>query len=146
MFICKNCELKYAFLNENLCVFCEIIKINKKDNVYNFIICKSNLTQEEIIKKTYEMIIRNDIMPTPTQIDSESIKININPYLFRKYINNDDYKVFFTNCIDRNKIKIKKMFSKYSIEKLNIERFSKGIDLKKIDENTYNQYLINLNI
>ena len=36
-------------------------------------------------------------------------KIKVNPYLFRTYINNNKYVIFFTNCIDRNKLKTKKI-------------------------------------
>jgi hypothetical protein len=143
---CENCLLKYSITNNGLCIFCKIIKKNSKEQIYNFIICKSVLTQEEIIKKTYDLFIKNDIIPSPKQIDNSAIKININPYLFYKYIKNDKYKIFFTNCIDRNQIKIKRLGSQYNLEKLNIDKFCVGKDLKNIDEKTYNEYLTKLNI
>lgn len=146
MFECKNCHLKYSKINDDLCIFCKIVIDNKKEQLYNFIICKSNLRQEEIIKNTYELFIKNDVIPSPNEIDECAIKININPHLFFKYIKNDQYKIFFTNCIDRNQIKIKRFGSSYNLEKLNIDRFCKGDDLKNIDEKTYNEYLTKLNI
>jgi len=140
MFECITCKLKYACLNNNFCEFCNIIKDNKKSDIYNILICFSKLNQLEIIKKTYEYFIKNDRIPTPEEIDQNCKKIKVNPYLFRTYINNNKYVIFFTNCIDRNKLKTKKISNKYKIEKINIDKFYNDIDLEFFDKKTYNEY------
>jgi len=101
----------------------------------------------DIIKKTYNYIIKNDVMPTPKDIDNNSIIINFNPYIFREYCKLiDGYKIFFTNCIDRNKIKTKRFDSKYKIEKININDYCIGEDLINIDKKLYNELALKLNI
>ena len=37
MFDCIQCKLKYAILTNNLCIFCNICKINNKDDIFNII-------------------------------------------------------------------------------------------------------------
>ncbi len=146
MFICENCNLKYAVVNNNKCIFCNIITATKKSDIYNFIICKSNLNQNDIINKTYEYFIENDKIPEPKDIDINAKLIKINSYLFIKNIVSNEYKIFFTNCIDRNLIKTKRFPQKYIIEKLNINKFCNGIELEKIDKNTYNELALKLEI
>jgi len=146
MFVCINCMLKYADITNKYCEFCNIIKNTEKQDIYKIIICKSDLEQIDIIKKTYEYFMKNDKIPSPSDIDNNAIIINVNPYLFTKNIYNNDYKIFFTNCINKNKIKIKKIMTKYNNEKLDINKYCKGIDLDKIDLKTYNDYINRLQI
>lgn len=146
MFECINCMLKYADITNKYCEFCNIIQNIQKNDIYKIIICKSDLEQIDIIKKTYEYFIKNDKIPIPKEIDNDSIIINVNPYLFKKNIFNNNYKIFFTNCIDKNKIKIKKFMIKYNNEKLDVIKYCKGIDLDKIDLKTYNDYITRLQI
>ena len=146
MFICENCDLKYVSINNKKCVFCNIITDTKKSDMYNFIICKSDLTQLDIINKTYEYFIENDKIPEPKDIDIHAKLIKINPNLFKKNIISNEYKIFFTNCIDRNLIKTKRFPQKYVIEKLNINKFCNGIELEKIDKKTYNELALKLEI
>ena len=155
MFVCDNCNLKYASINNNKCVFCNIVTHTKKSDIYNFIICRSDLSQNEIINKTYEFFNKNDKIPEPSDIDIHVTIIKTNPYLFIKnmisnlFIKNiitSEYKIFFTNCIDRNLIKTKRFPQKYNIEKLNINKFSNGIELEKIDKKTYNELALKLEI
>lgn len=146
MLVCENCHLKYAIVNNNKCVFCNIITNTKKSDIYNFIICKSDLNQNDIINKTYEYFINNDKIPEPCDIDINAKLIKINPYLFKKNIISNEYKIFFTNCIDRNLIKTKRFPQKYVIEKLNINKFCNGIELEKIDKKTYNELALKLEI
>ncbi len=146
MFICENCNLKYAVINSNKCVFCNIITDTKKTDIYNFIICKSDMDQNDIINKTYEYFIENDKIPEPKDIDTHAKLIKINPYLFKKNMILNEYKIFFTNCIDRNLIKTKRFPQKYVIEKLNINKFCNGIELEKIDKKTYNELALKLEI
>ena len=146
MFVCQNCNLKYAVINNNKCVFCNIITDTKKSDIYNFIICKSDLNQIDIINKTYEYFMEHDKIPEPSDIDINTKLIKTNSYLFKKNINSDEYKIFFTNCIDRNLIKTKRFPQKYNIEKLNINKFCCGIELEKIDIKTYNELALKLEI
>jgi hypothetical protein len=155
MFVCDNCNLKYATINNNKCVFCNIITENKKSDIYNFIICKSNLNEIDIINKTYDFFNKNDKIPEPKDIDINAKLIKVNPYLFKKNIISDlfkkniisnEYKIFFTNCIDRNLIKTKRFPQKYSIEKININKFCNGIELEKFDIKTYNKLALKLEL
>jgi hypothetical protein len=146
MIECNNCKLKYCNLNKNnLCEFCDIIINLNKNNLYKFIICYSKLEQIDIIKKTYEYFINNDKFPLVESIDKDAVIISINPYFFKKYIKDKNYKIFFTNMINKNNIKIKKLGLPYPLEKLNISNYT-GIDLKKFDEKIYNEYTNILNI
>ncbi len=146
MFLCDNCNLKYAIVNNNKCVFCNIIKHTKKTDIYNFIICCSDLSENEIINKTYEYFMKHDKIPEPCDIDINAKLIKTNPYLFIKNIISNKYKIFFTNCIDRNLIKTKRFPQKYNIEKLNINKFCNGVELEKIDKKTYNELALKLEI
>lgn len=145
MLECHKCKLKYYKLIDKLCIFCDIVYNLKKHHAYKFIICYSEMDQDEIIKKTYEYFMKNDELPQTKEIDKNSVIISVNPYMFKKYINNKKYKIFFTNCIDRNYIKVKKLMNLYPIEKLDINKYI-GTELEKIDINTYNDYLNILNI
>jgi hypothetical protein len=115
---CINCDLNYKELNSNLCVFCEIIKENKKQNLFDIIIGFSKLTQLEIIKKTYEFFIKNDRIPYPNEIDMDVSTLRTNPYTYREI--NKDYKIFFTNTIDLNKIRTRRFPLKYFSQNLDI--------------------------
>jgi hypothetical protein len=52
MFTCSVCNLNYVNILDNRCIFCNIINKNKKQDIMKIIICKSNILQEDIIKKT----------------------------------------------------------------------------------------------
>lgn len=145
MLKCNICKLKYYKLCEKKCHFCDIITNLKKKDIYKYVICYSKLDQNDIVIKTYEYFMKHDKIPIPNEIDIEAKIISINPYMFKKYIKNTNYKIFFTNVIDRNNIKVKRICQLYPIEKLNINNYS-GIELKKLDENTYNEYVSILNI
>ncbi len=149
MFTCIQCNLKHAILTDNLCIFCSICNTNNKKDIFNITICKTKLTQEEIIKKTYDLFIENNVIPTHLEIDNMSKHIKYNPYIFREYIKlkDTDYKIFFTNCIDRNKIKTKRLASKYNLEKINIDKYySSSYELKDIDKKTYNELALILEL
>ena len=162
MLECKLCELKYKEIYDKLCVFCNIISNNNKLDIYNICIGYTDVSQIDIIKNIYDMIILEDKIPYPKIIDDTVILININPYIFRefiiyckkKYYNDNDiidninkFKIFFTNAIDLNKIKTKKFPLKYKIEKLNIDYIKTENTLEYIDKNLaklYKKYVHNL--
>jgi len=116
---CINCNLNYKELYDELCVFCNIVKENKKQNLFDIIIGFSNLTQLEIINKTYKYFIKMDRIPYPNEIDPAVITLRLNPYIYRQ--TNKDYKIFFTNTIDLNKIKSKRFPFKYIPQNLDIK-------------------------
>lgn len=145
MLECSVCNLKYHKLNRQLCDFCDIVYNLKKIDMYKFVICRSELDQIDIIKKTYEHFMKTDTIPVPSDIDEKSIIISVNPYIFKTYVVDVNYKIFFTNCMNRNNIKAKRFTNTYPIEKLNTDKFV-GENLKNIDENTYNKYINILHI
>ena len=149
MFECRSCKLNYKELQNNYCIFCNIVLNNKKSDIYNICIGYTNLTQNDIIKNTYNNIILENKIPYPQNIDNKVILININPYIFREfilYIQKDEiniidkFKLFFTNTIDLNKVKLKKFPLKYKIEKLNINYIKTESTLKDIDTNIAELY------
>jgi len=116
---CINCELNYKELYEEICVFCDIVKQNKKENLFDMIIGFSKLTQLEIINKTYEFFMKNDRIPYPNEIDFNVITLRENPYIYRQ--TNKDLKIFFTNTINLNKIRSKRFPLKYNPQNLDIK-------------------------
>ena len=144
---CEKCKQKFSNLFFNkLCVFCDIVYNLNKNHSYKYVICKSELEQDDVIRKTYEYFMKNDVIPVPDKIDSSAQIIMVSPYNFAKNITKKSYKIFFTNHIDRNNIKTKRLTDKYPIEKLNVAKYCDGIDLQKIDQKTYNEYINNVNI
>ena len=117
--VCINCDLNYKELQNGLCIFCDIIKYNKKDYLFHCVICDTKLTQLEIINKTYEFFMKNDRIPYPYEIDTNITICRVNPYIYRNN-NNIEIKIFFKNCIDLNKIKAKRFPLKYNQQNLNI--------------------------
>ena len=152
MFDCKQCKLKYKELNNNICILCNIIRYNNKSDSYNIIIGYSDSEQYDIIRKTYEFFIKHDQIPKPHDIDLSVKIIKINPYIFRQFIlyykkNKlidskliDNYKIFFTNAIDLNKIKSKRFPLKYKSERLNIDYLIDQKELAEININIENLY------
>lgn len=159
MFTCSICNLSYVNTYENKCIFCNIINKNKKQDIMNIIICQSKLSQQDIIQKTYEYFHKNDKIPKPIEIDSDIKIIEVNPYIFREFVDkefinsklnnnilnqkykilNQKYKIFFTNCIDLNKIKTKRFPLKYNMQKLNVY-LDNQINLKDLDIDVFNSY------
>jgi hypothetical protein len=116
---CINCDLNYKELYGKICVFCDIVDENKKQNLLDIIIEFSKLSQIEIIQKTYEFFIKNDRIPYPNEIDIDVSTLRTNPYIYRQI--NKDYKIFFTNTIDLNKIRSKRFPLKYFLQNLDIK-------------------------
>lgn len=144
MFECINCKLNYKDLNNKLCVFCDICESNNKNYIFNILIGTSNLSQIEIIKRTYEYFNKYDKIPMPSEIDNNSQIFKINPYIFREFIKTNliliNYKIFFTNCIDLNKIKTKRFPLKYNQEKLNLLFLDNRIEISELDIDVFNSY------
>ena len=71
-------EQKYKELQDNHCIFCNIISNNNKTDVYKICIGYTDVSQIDIIQDTYDMIILEDKIPYPKIIDNTVILININ--------------------------------------------------------------------
>jgi hypothetical protein len=118
----------------------------------NIIIGFTDVSQKDIIKKTYEYFQKYDSIPKPTDIFPEVDIIKVNPYIFREFIKtnklnsilSNTIKIFFTNCIDLNKIKKKRFPLKYNIQKLDINYIQNQIDLQNlnldVDIDVFNLY------
>jgi len=125
---CIECDLKYPHTTESLCEFCRIVKYNNKYDVFNYILCISDLSQEDIIKITFEIFKKCNKIPTPEEVDPSCIKLQLNPYIYR--LKNDaaaleklNIVIFYTNALDRNKLKIKKIGQEFKTEMLDIESY-----------------------
>ena len=125
---CSNCNIRYPFTTNGLCEFCRIVKINLKSDIFNYILCISDLSQLEIIKSTLDKFKKTNEIPTPEEVDPSCIKLALNPYIYRfnnqNNLNNYDnsIKIFYTNALDRNKLKIKKIGT-YKTELLNVDEY-----------------------
>jgi hypothetical protein len=116
---CSICKLDYKEIVSDKCVFCNIVENNIKSDVFNIIIANTELKQIDIIKKTYDFFKQNNRIPYPIEIDENVIIIKGNPYVYRK--NNKSCKIFFTNCIDYNKIKTPKFPLRFNPQQLNLK-------------------------
>jgi hypothetical protein len=163
---CKSCSnitptIQKYNMDNYLCYLCNISKIfvdcgDILDYSDNILICISDLKQSDIINKTYKYLKLNNRIPFPEEIDEKVIKLDYPVYIFYetyKKMNERekskfDVKIFFTNVIDRNLLKIKKMTDPYyPIEKINIkyhENKKKFIDDKlNVLYMKYNSLFIN---
>ena len=116
---CSICNLDYSEIILEKCVFCNIVANNIKNDVFNIIIGTTELTQLDIINKTYKFFKQNSRTPYPNEIDTNVIILKKNPYVYRKQ--NKSYKIFFTNCIDYNKIKTPRFPIKFNLQPLNLK-------------------------
>jgi hypothetical protein len=134
---CISCNLKYPHVTSGLCEFCKIVRYNNKSDVFNYVLAISELSQEDIIKCTYGYLKEHDRIPTPEEVDPSHTKVAVNPYIYRLNNRICSFKIFYTNCIDRNKIKIKKIGKEYKTEILNIDKYCSN---KKDIKNIINRY------
>jgi len=121
---CSFCSGVYTklfnvYINKKIykgCIFCSKITNYKNTDVYDVIICKSDMDQLDIIKKTVDCFFNNDSIPIPTEIDKDAKIVNITVRNFIKAVNNDDknilnnLKIFFTKNINTSNIVQQNMF------------------------------------
>ena len=162
--MCYTCDKTYTklyntYISDNnnnvscckLCIFCHIIKSFKRGNVGDCILCWSDMPQYDIVRKTTEHVVSKSTIPMPYEIDPDAKIININVYVFAKFIcqvNNDDrksfskYKVFFTNRINRNDINVRNIvLGPYKIEKLSLKYTSLPVYVaSKTETHLLNEY------
>jgi len=134
--LCKLCNNNVIKLNPytQLCILCNIYKFYDRLDVYNIVLCISNMNQLDIIKATHQFLQKNNTIPLPINIDEHAIHININPTVLyecniiintsneyeneKKILNN--IKIFYTNTIDRNLLKSRRLIDgQFKQEKLN---------------------------
>jgi len=116
---CTMCRLDYKEIISDKCVFCNIIDNNIKSDVFNIVIGNTDLSQNDIINDTYIFFKKNNRIPYPDEIDPNVSIIKYNPYTYRKM--NKSCKIFFTNCIDYNKIKTPKFPLRFNPQQLNLK-------------------------
>lgn len=79
-FTCQYCNIQcnqyYKNSNDNCCYICYVLQ-NIAFHYNEIIVCKSNLTQLEIISKTYNLLIDNNVMPSVNQIDTNAKKVTL---------------------------------------------------------------------
>jgi hypothetical protein len=170
-YFCKSkTNLNVTYLDDkivNACYICHIIKNFDKEFSLNVILCNTELTQLEIIQKTRDFYNKNGYIPTPNEIDSKAKFIKIQPYIFSKFKNRENfekYQVFFTNNIsnmllddsdDVFDIKPKKndkknlsdyfTIQKYEFSEKELEELNKEYgEIAKNNSNFVSEYEINL--
>ncbi len=90
-------------------------------DIFKIYIGYSALSQDLIVKKTKEILFKENRMPTNKDIDLHSKLVQINPYLIINIIKNmthseqicfSNIKIFFTENIDMDSIKVKRFIDK----------------------------------
>lgn len=81
------------------CSLCNLIlNFDKSYSLYGFL-CKTNLSQLEIIQKTKTEHKKTGNIPFLHELDKEAKKVNIQAYLYAQFQNKSDYKFCFTNNV-----------------------------------------------
>lgn len=85
------------------CFLCHIIVNFEKSHIYHGVLCHTNLSQSEIIHKTWEFFFEKNYVPLPIEIDPNAKRVNISSYLFANFEkkSNFSYGFFFTNKIHK---------------------------------------------
>lgn len=130
--VCTNCSNKmrilynYEGLPIKLCELCNIIHRYSPHTMHKGIICKTELSQLEIINKTYEFLKKKKRIPRIIEIDQDAMIID---YAFpdlldtMKTCSNNQrkefskFKLFFTDMIEYTAFSFASMFwkpTKYS--------------------------------
>jgi hypothetical protein len=159
---CFNCKLsypKYFKINQkNYCYFCKLIYFSEQTDVYSIQIGYSILNQDEIVKKTKEIILKENKIPSYKEIDSNSKIVQVNPYIFLnviKMMNNDEkicfsnVKIFFTEDLNIDFIRVARIIGKPIQIKKSNEKITKIQILphqKLLYEKYLNSYLISYTV
>lgn len=103
---CKFCEDKNNLVNTfydneiiKCCPLCNMIVNFNESYIFHGFLCKTNLSQLDIIKKTKEIYKKTGNIPFLNEIDKDAKKINIPTHLYAQFKNRTDYKFHFTNKI-----------------------------------------------
>lgn len=122
---CFNCKLTYpryfTIQKKQYCYFCKLTYFLEQSDIFAINIGYSTISQEEIIKKTKEIILKENRIPTNKEIDPNSKLVQINSYILLNLIKLmsqteqvcfQNVKIFFTENIDIDAIKIKRLIDK----------------------------------
>jgi hypothetical protein len=103
---CEFCKDKNNLVNTfydnkiiKCCSLCNLVlNFDKSYSFYGFL-CKTNLSQLDIIQKTKMEYKKTGNIPFLHELDKEAKKINVQSYLYSQFKNKLDYKFCFTNKI-----------------------------------------------
>lgn len=122
---CFNCKLSYPRYFEvsknKYCYFCKLIYFMEQKDIFSIHVGYSTMPQEEIIKKTKEILNKENRMPTNKEIDKNSKLVLINPFILTNLIKLmtiseqvcfSNIRIFFSENIDIDNIKIKRLIDK----------------------------------
>jgi hypothetical protein len=105
-FFCDSkVKLQPTYYNKEIiscCFLCHITNNFDKEYVYHVYLCNSELSQLDIIKKTWEFYKKNGYTPLSKNIDDQATIIRIPIYFFGQFTNKNEfpnYKLFFTNKV-----------------------------------------------
>lgn len=128
---CKEAYPKYFTINKKqYCYFCKLVYFMEQNDIFKIYIGYSTLPQDEIVKKTKEILVKENKVPTNKDIDIHSKLVQINPYILINMIKNMNHteqicfsniKIFFTEDLDMEMIKVRRIIDKpKSLNKTNI--------------------------
>lgn len=104
-YFCDSKQINYESYYENMilntCFLCHMTINYQKDHLFYGFLAKSNLSQIEIIKKTWEHYNKTETIPFASDIDPNVKLVKLNPYVYSQIKNNDikNIKLFFTSRI-----------------------------------------------
>ena len=126
--LCNSCNLTYNYVVDNLCIMCQSITEPTHQHTYSYIVCHSNISQIDIIKRTRDFVCKHNRVPLPNEIDTLVKIIKTNPYEFVKISKLTDYfknfKIFFTDDLNIKLIKTFRIFDKIIKNKKDFELIS----------------------
>lgn len=150
---CFNCKLsypKYFKINQkNYCYFCKLIYFLNQTDIYSIHVGYSMTNQDEIVKKTKDILLKENRIPSHKEIDLNSKIIQVNPYIFLnviKMMNQNEQvcfsnvKIFFTEDLNVEFIKIGRMIDKPKPIKKSNEKINK-INILPHQKVLYEKYL-----
>lgn len=144
--------LKKEKIKTTSCYMCKIINNNSKSYIQELIVCKTKLSQLDIIRKTFEFYKNNNRIPYITEIDENAKLVPINAFVFAQIIKKKKYNkklkglcLFFTGNIIESLLRNKSysMFGgsrpqilKYDSDFFDIEKY----ELTKKEQKIINKY------
>jgi hypothetical protein len=158
---CFNCKLTYPkYFNINkksYCYFCKLIYFIEQSDVFSINIGYSTMNQDEIVKKTKEVLINENRICSHKEIDPNSKLVLVNPYIFKNVINLmtqseqicfSNVKIFFTEDMDTEYVKIRRLIDKPKPIKKSNEVFTKIQILphQKVLYDKYQKSYVNANL
>jgi hypothetical protein len=106
-YFCKSkINLQVAYYDNkiiNTCFLCHLVVNYQKEYIYHCVLCNTELTQLEVIKKTWDFFDKKGYVPRPNEIDPNSKLVKIPVYIFANFTNKhkfSDYCLFFTNKVE----------------------------------------------